>query len=428
MWRLSVVVSFLAFGARSASADYESEQNDAKLGVIERAFDAYTKDPAIFDGETIKPGVTAATAITHANLCARGPNAYLSGMKAVTPKGRGTERGRKLTERHNAIVPWCQKLAAAANVLGAAAADARTADKASEKQAAERQTVCQKLIGEASTAVGGRFNLGQVMDTWKGNRTLNNAESVKTFRTQLEALGPVCKPYGDVETCRKGNYATFTGESNAEYSRADICVAASDPAKTLTEVVMRALQPTVDRRTPMPTIESFRKDEGWIQTEGEVKYATYFQVSAATKAERTAKATEMLAAGGVAVPADLSMLWSTDQARLDALKAAVDATAAEWKLEGDKCKGYACALATNAFKKGPVKANVKKLTGSDWKIVKKGQLPDYRYMKMFVLYQVPGEPYCQLTSATANETYSGGGTFQKASKLQWGYVRFQTCK
>lgn len=428
---LTVVVSVapLALGVAPAHADYEDEQNNDKLGVMERAFDAFVKKPEIYDGTAFQPGVTANTAILHTNLCFRGPQSFEAGIKAVTPKGRGSAKARTLYDRYNEMMTYCKAMHTAAAPLRDGAATAELAGKAAAKEAEADQAICLKLPSEAGNAIGSHNNLLRFMDTWAGNLTLIAAEDIKTFRDHLEKLGPVCAQpkYANIEKCRRGNYSTVRGAGGADYSRADICIAAADPKKTLTAVAQRTIEHQIDKRTKMPTVESFRADEGWIQVEGEVRYATHFQVSAAAKTERTAKATEMYAAAGIPVPADLSMLWANDQARLDALKAAVDATAAEWKLDGDKCQGYACKMAENAVKKS-AKAKVKRVTGSSWKVVADPGKHVYRYMGMYVIYQVPGEPFCQARSATANEMYQGGGKYQKASNLQWGYVRFQKCQ
>ncbi len=50
-----------------------------------------------------------------------------------------------------------------------------------------------------------------------------------------------------------------------------------------------------------------------------------------------------------------------------------------------------------------------------------------RTLPGYVLFKLPADPFCQLRSYTLTESYAGGGTYQKAAGVRFGYIRFQAC-
>lgn len=217
-------------------------------------------------------------------------------------------------------------------------------------------------------------------------------------------------------------------DTNKRFDHGDLCAPAADPQQTLRDVATRLLELKIRHgsRQP-PTPESLRRSQGWIQEEQPIYYKTYFQVTADVKKAMESTIDEAFAAAGVAPPRDLSTIWAHKQAYLDALKTAVDATAGEWKLAQNACRGYACALAKKSIQKGYKGASIKGVYGRDWRISKNNlDIPTHKYMDLWIVFQVRGEPYCQVRSATATEQYAGGGKYQKARGVRWGYARFQT--
>lgn len=50
-----------------------------------------------------------------------------------------------------------------------------------------------------------------------------------------------------------------------------------------------------------------------------------------------------------------------------------------------------------------------------------------RTLPGYVMYKLPNDRYCQLRSFTLTEQHTGGGSFQVAHGVRFGYVRFQDC-
>lgn len=424
-----MVAALLAASGGRARAGYEDDQNNQHLGVVERAFAKYSEDASIFDGKELASGASIAAARAHAESCDAAVAAYDRYFPQVSARGQATDRAKKLTARYDRLQPWCARLK---KVVDAAAAAAKAKADAEAKARAELGATCDALQREANDAVGGGAAFTEVLDTWRGTRTPMNAEHVTAFRALLEKMAPVCeKPaYADSATRCKGLGLIQSSATMARFDQGDICAAAGDPTKTLGEVVMRLLEARTKHAasSETPTVEWLRGKEGWLPSTDVVAYATYFAVPEDYKTKMRAEVDAAFAAAGVPAPADLSMLWASRAAYGEALKAAVDATAREWTIPLGKCKGYTCKLAEKQVKREQKKAKIKKTFQREWKIVKNALgVPLHRYLDMWVLYQLPGEPFCQVRSFTSYEEYKGGGKYQKAKGAQWGYVRFQKC-
>ena len=412
-----------------ALAGYEDEQNDKHMGVIERSFAKYQEDAAIFDGKALAKGAALADAQEHARLCDDALAYYDRYYGQVTSKGRGTDRAKKLTARYQKLQPWC---AALRKAVDAAADAAKQKADAEAKAQAERKATCQALQKDATDAAGGGHWFHEVLDTWSGGVTPTTADHVKEFRGRLEKLAPICdkKEYADSATRCDGLGIIHSSTTNRGYDQGDICAAAGDPQKTLGEVAMRLIEwkQRHSQADAPPTVAWFRDKEGWLPATGVVEYATFFTVPEEDKQQIRAEVDAAFEAAGVTPPEDVSMLWESRAAYREGLKKVVDATASEWKITLDKCKGYTCKLAEKSVKKEQKKAKIKKTYQREWKIVKNAlDVPVKRYLDMWVIYQLPGEPYCQVRSTTAYEDYKGGGKYQKTKGVGWGFVRFQKC-
>lgn len=423
---LGAALVVVVAAAAPARAGYEDEQNDKHMGVIERAFAKYKENPSIFDGKRLAGALDAAR--DHAIACDGAVDAYDRYFRQVSAKGRGTDRARALTARYEQLQPWC---AALRKAVDAAVAEAKAKAEQEARAAAELQQRCQTLQREASDAVGG-VGLHDVLDTWSGGMTPTHADHVREFRGKLEKVAAVCaRPaHADAARACEGRGILQSSATNRRYDQGDICKAAGDPSKTLREVAERLLayrQKHAEAGAPV-TIEAFRDKEGWLPSTDIVSYATYFVVPEDHKRTLIAEVREAFDAAGVPPPEDVSHLWESLRVHLASLKAAVDATAGEWKVTLKKCSGYTCKLAEKQVTKHQPKAKIKKTFQREWKIVKNSiDVPVKRYLDMQVLYQIPGEPYCQLRSLTAYEDYKGGGKYQKATGAAWGFVRFQRC-
>jgi hypothetical protein len=337
------------------------------------------------------------------------------------------DRAKKIVARAQDLAPWCKALVAAGNQYIATAA---AAHQAQAQARANRRATCDRVRVETFKAYPIAARLYDVLDTAAGLGALGTAERVAEFRADLETLAAVCaRPAlrGVVELCKGEGHLMST--SGRHYDYGDLCAPAVDVKATLTAVAMRALEyQSRSHDGALPTVETFRQAEGWIRDSEVVRYASYFQVTETSKKAALERASEAFAAAGVRVPSDLSTLWAKRQVYLDAMKNVVDQTAGEWKITDKKCKGYACTLAKKSITKAIKGASVKAVYARDWYISRNalGVILE-RYQDMKVVYQVKGEPHCQVRSASAHEKYKGRGKYQKAKGTGWGFVRFQKC-
>jgi hypothetical protein len=413
--------------AGEARADYESEKNNKNMDVVERALDKFKKNPKIFDGKSIVPGASLTAVRSHAETCNNAVNQYLKYMARLTAKGKATARAKGIAARFRPLRPWCSALVDAGNVYMAAARASRDATAASK---AALKATCEGVYRDAGKVLK-PTELFEVLDTWAGTRTPQTADHVTEFRALFEKLVPVCQKaaYKDAVSGCKGQGIMLSSATNRRFDYGDICAGAADPNKTLSDVAMRLLENFIRHGSrELPTLESFRRDEGWIHDTAAVSYKTVFKVTEDTKKKAQKLIEEAFGAAGVSPPSDMSVVWQKKQDYLDALKKVVDATAGEWKISQSKCKGYACKLAQKSIKKGNKKASIKGVYARDWRIHKNALgIPLERTQSIWVLFKVSGEPYCQARSLTATETYKGAGKYQKAKGTRWGYARFQKC-
>jgi len=411
--------------ASLALADYESEKNNDYMGFIERGLDKFTPDTAIFDGEKITAGASVSAVNGHFDKCNNAIKTWNKYEKQVSAKGKATDRFKKIVTRMQKLVPYCKKLHTAAQPY---IADINAKAAAASKAKDDAKATCLAVYGAALDAVGIN-DLYEILDTWRGSMTPATAEHITEFRGKLEKLVPACaqaKFKGVVQAC-KGHGIMLSSATNQRFDYGDICAPALDPKQTLADVAMRLLMLSVRHSTrDLPTADSFRKADGWIHDVNAIYYKSYFEVTDETKKAAAKQIKEAFDAAGVDPPKDMSVVWAERQKFLDALKAAVDATAAEWSVDQSKCKGYACSLAKKSLKKYYKGATVKAVYGRDWRIAKNAlDIPTHKYMGLWVVFKVKGEDYCQVRSMTATENYKGGGKYQKAKGTAWGYARFQ---
>lgn len=432
---LGLTLTMTTLVAGPARAGWREEENEKYLGHLERTFDEFVKSDEHFAGTVLKPGVNVRGATKYVDRCMTPIATFDQQYSRIDKAGQASARGRKLVDRYNALAAYCKALGKA---IEDHEAGLKAAAKASEAKGKADSQMCYALTSAAHEAVGKGNNVGfgRLHDIYSGMMTLNSAESFAGYRASLEQLAAVCaKPEFANSATRciehgTGNYRIGTTTTMTDSRH--ICVPAIDITKSVIEAVTRSYEHGLSRagtkETPEAVLKKLRFDDGWLHYTNPVAYPTMFQVSQAEKDKYSSEVIEWYTAAKVTPPADLSALWSTHQADLDSLKAAVDATATEWKITHEPCTGWTCAEAQKQVKNAHPKAQIKKSYGRHWVIEKRGVLPVARSMTVQVLFQQPGEPYCQLRAVVLNEDYKGGGKYQRTKRSTWGFVRLQRCK
>jgi hypothetical protein len=412
---------------RLAHADYQTEKDNQNMAVVERALDGYRRDPSIFDGKQIRPGVSLNALQGHFKACDNGVATFNKYFPRVSGKNKGSARAKTLIKRVQEREKWCTALGSAAAAYSKKIVDAQNAAAAAKKA---NEEMCSAAYRESSKALGTKFF--DALDTSFGRRTMATGDHMKEYRSQLEALAGVCqKPqYKSAPTSCKGIGILQSSATNARYDYSDVCKPTVDVQKTLTEAAMRSLEHLSQDWQKAPTLDKFRRDGGWLGTSDAISYDTYFTVTDQVKERMLGQAKPLFEAAGVA-PGDLSVLWAKKQAYLDTMKSLVDQTKNELTIDNYKpCKGYGCNLAKKALKKANRGAKIKKVFGSNnWKIHKNALgVPLERSVSVTIVFQAKGEKGCQARSFSVWETYKGGGRYQRAKGVKTHSGRFQKCQ
>jgi hypothetical protein len=176
------------------------------------------------------------------------------------------------------------------------------------------------------------------------------------------------------------------------------------------------------------SLDEFRQSEGWLTFEGPVEFARRFELGTSGNAAVMQNVSRLLASAGIENAEQA--LWGDQKERLDALKQVVLETAPDWPMPQSQTDSYATALAEKQVRSMHPQAKIRRalISRANYKIHTNALgVPDRRTLPGYVLFELPGEPFCQLRSFTLTEQYSGGGSYQPASAVRFGYVRFQSC-
>ncbi len=392
---------------------------------MESALGKFTRRTDLIDGTKIVAGSAGPLVKGQIQSCESTLKSVEGYYARVSSKGRATDRAKKARAEVDALAPWCKTFATAGTAYVATAV---AAEKQTKDLAAASDAMCRQVLKQATDAT--HPYLDHTLDVWRGARTLIEPAEMTSFRERLMKLAPICaRPEHKtvITSCAGTSPAIHASETNMRYTVGDICRMAADPTQALTDAATRLIA-FKDRGQDAPTLELFRRQEGWVQDTKAAAYVTYFTVGDDKKQELMGQVKVVFDAAGVPVPKDLSALWAKRQAYLDALKVVVDATRSEWKIGLKACKGYACDVGKKSITRAHPNAKIKKVYAYDWDISKNDvNIPTERFQSLLVLFQLPGDAGCQVRQLTAYEPYKGGGKYQAATGTTWGFVRFQRC-
>jgi hypothetical protein len=412
---------------RIALSGYLDEQDDAKVGIMERALAKLVHDARYFDGKVVPEDADLRLAGDHLRLLVDNMAGFRKHYDELSEKGKARTKVCELLAKWKQEQPYVEAFSAA---YDKAVAAAKTAAKAKAerdtKQRAYADMICEKFADEIHLRDNGG-TLDLAVNVMNDFQWYYSVEAVKEARAALDHTAAVCArdEFADIgQTC--GN--RYGGEFLPREQ--NICKAAAARADVLERGVMGNLTEELQHLPAAPTLASLQRDDGWFMVEDAITYGGYLTFGAEAKKAKAARLVEMFAAAGVEVPMK-HPLWTAYEARTDALRAAVDELAPTLKLPGSSCDGYGCGMAKKQLAAWYPKAKIKKVTAWDtaW-VVTDTELgvPDYRSRDGYILYQVPGDPWCQARSWTVTEEYSGGGKYQKASGVRFNFVRFQSCE
>jgi hypothetical protein len=301
-----------------------------------------------------------------------------------------------------------------------------TPPEAQARPPKEVEDRCLSLSRAADAAFTKRHHLVELIETIGGRRTPLGREDMGAFSERLAALAGPCSGFPDAGTICREVRDTLFHSLDVDNRPVDVCTAALAADATRAAVLGRALGQI---RFPAPK-DPPELREGWLPEQGPLLWSTFFATSEKRIAHVRAQATELYEALGMPVPADMSDLWADESAWHDARKAMLAEHFDRWPLVATDCRGYTCDLAKAVVKGQHPQARVIAVrSDNDWNVIthKATGAPLRRRVNIFVAYQVPGEPACQVRAVDVVEQHQGGGVYSRATKPEVNYVRFQRC-
>jgi hypothetical protein len=428
--------SGLGVGTAWAAPKKSPASDNNILGMIRRGFDGVEKKPALFDGRVVPATANIREAHVLLSKLQHGIEVFEGNWQNLSDEAQATPEFKAAQAKYNELKPYFVAFGPALELRekqnAQAEADARAKEQAARdaqeaeyqrKKAADidqqrrRDDVCGGFWAKLGDREAGESVAGAI------DSVPDNAKDVTDKKQLLEKGAAVCKApeYANVAELRAlcKDSPSFARRSGNVYP-ADVC----EGTAHLDDTMRAGIAARVGREVawnPAPSVEDLRFREGYIQTQEPFLFEMNLELSDANKKALVEKWGPLYAAAGL--PFDESA-FEPIKAYYDKYRASVEALAGEWTTPGQKCKGGIIAKVCNMAKKDVLawhkKAKIIKVTTDDVVYVKGSEAE----LDGWVLYQLPGETYCQLRAWTVNE--DGGNRHHLATRLN--YVRVQQCK
>jgi hypothetical protein len=348
-----------------------------------------------------------------------------------------TVRARWGNAMTKAFVPARDAYAAALKQKedAAAAAKARATAQAGKLTAACKEFRAAIIHVDSNKNVDdGTYMIAQFR--WN-DRPLTRPERLKRMKLLLGETARECaKPaYQDLFTAEGRCHGTFNDYWKDPYWW---CEAARDPQVVLAGFIKAGTAAIVKAEVGAMRLGKLIEDEGWLRHEQDITYAELTSLSAPLKKKLATELAPAFAAAGVDGDAVLAQLYQQLAEQFAKRKAEIDAAAPTFAVPSMKPHA-ATKKAAQLIAKYNKGASIKKhgLSGG-WQVTTKTMVnqrtgeerdfPDDRPADGYVLYKMPGEPWCQLRSFTVTEKAKGlSGKYGTASDVTWSFVRLQKC-
>lgn len=416
---LAFVVSIL-FSGRTMAQMSPAGQRAYRNAVI--AMDNVKKNPELFDGVQLTPNARLDRCASYLKSSFENLNRAIDAYKSIPPEDKKNQDVQKLALQMADMQKYLRAMAQQVIELEQKMKNADNQCRAFQNEAMSppRRSVMVQLV----TAMENPENF-----------ELYTPDDVKMYMAAAQEIKTICaKPeYRDVgkEGC---SWLKIGG--NRE-NPAAWCEASGKALDLIRQAVLRAIRKNIEREASLlPTPEKLMQNDGFLgapQFEGPITFKDRLVFGDFYRQRAREQFRELLSLLQIAeIP---EAFFEPYIKALDALRAAVEKTADNWKLPAPKPDTYGVSLARQQVVKwyqeqSKISAAVKKafMSTDSWEIEKNELgVPLNRYQGGFVVLQVPGEKYCQVRSFTLREEYAGSGKYQKASGVRFGFPRFQKC-
>lgn len=423
------VLSFMTFVwvalCTDAHAQSYLDKKDADaIGIIERSLAKIDRNPQLFDGTAIPPGVDLGSVKGLHDQLDLHLKAARSGFFELTAKRAAMPDARKLRVKFDDLERY---LAALRPALSRAQADAESSQrqqKVDHQRAVEiAAKVCKEFRAELRKSDDDYRRMGVLTNLVDGHNVFwQTAEDGAKFKAALARTAEVCKRMPTAG-------ASCALASNVVPLDARYCETATKGIELLQAGVKNLIAHHVKHSGPTQIIKDFDRFKGYLDVDGVVTWKAYF--SGAKLKEGMAKRIAPMLAQVNLTAADGDVLFDALATELAQLEAKARETAPTWELPGSACSGPGCAQAKKFVQQWYRGAALKRFlhTKPGWKILTNEYgNPTYRERYGFALVQVKGDPFCQLRMWTLSEQYAGGGKYTAARDVHLHSVRWQTCK
>ncbi len=433
----ALVQTLLLAGDAKARPRYPQEDVNDKnhLQRIHDAMDPVNKDPALFDGAKI-PAPASVDLAQGTAWVERGIKAlqeFRYQWDQLTEVGKTWDDAVKLKAKYEDIKPYFEAAQPAFRQLASdraeanaarqraeaakAAADKAAAEKAAADKAAAENAANIKASQECATVSNGlqtvddRQAMAMAASIMAGTGYLNTPQYVTRMRALLERIGKLCQAIPDPSKC---------GNRIDELRLPQVCELTRQSATIIQTGVLAML--AGDGGRPI-TEEQLRGRDGWIETTQPFSFEKDLTFTPEARAALIKQYQPLFEAAGMTVP-EKHPMWDKMQATKDTSRAAIEALAPTWPVPGKTCKGYWCAKAKKALKEFHPKAKLLKVLMDDTvHVTTSGGRAIEAYLNGWLLYQLPGEKWCQLRAWTVTENSPS-----RAAGVPLYFVRIQKCK
>lgn len=403
---------------------YSAEaQADAKLDRTVRNIESALANCDVdqyWDGSAIKPGTPPQALHSWLRSCKSNLNRAIGYYNGLTPQERNSS---EVTSR--GIKERLQKAVA----FGKAAEGSQQTSKVNEQQMLEqcRSFKTVRMSKEMS-------QMGPLVQLYKNPNAqtawAQNVEGITAVKNAALAAQKACADHPEFAQLDDRICSRIYGADGA----AAWCQAAGKVQELLPKAVMNHMLISVEHlenhRLGISDPKNLDKKEGWLSVEGPVEYKKHLYFSEAAQKEFLGKYEKLFTAAG-ASQLDPALIEKMTKMR-DELRKRVDELAPGYSMPPHSSAGhYSTDLARKKIQRWHPSAKVLKavVVRNEYSIYKNELgVPKYRDRGGYILFQLPGEPWCQLRSFVASEDYQGGGSYQKTSDVMINSVRFQSCK
>jgi hypothetical protein len=410
------------FGVGTAQAQQLSPAGLRAYRNANTALNNVSKDPALFDGKQLGPNARLDRCKNFVRTNKENLNRAVDNFNKIPASDRSAPEVKEMEKKIREMTEYLTAMDAAVQAL-------EQGGKAADDQ-------CRAFENEIMKPVDNRTVMSTLARALQDPAYVqyNRPEQITKALEVVKAVAAVCAKDAYKNVGKVGCNWMKVGGPDRDPSA--WCAAAAKGTELVQQAVKAFVKAANERSAKqVMTPEELERGDGWLKYEEAVKFQDHLHFGDVLKAKLLAQFKPAFDAAGLQ-GADDPALFAGQVDAMDKLRAAVEKLAPTWKLPPAKSCNYGCDKAKTQIVKwyksaASVSISLKKtiMSTGEWHITKNALgIPLERSMQGYVLFQVPGEKFCQLRPFTLTETYSGAGKYQKADGVRFGFVRFQNCQ